>query len=129
MSTLNQRVKKEKIVRVKRSRKALLRSNPHKVGYREKILTKAPKKPHSAKRRVANIKIYGYHGVFLRKTYCCIPGINHSLQKHSKVLIRGGRRRDIPNLHYVAVRGKLDLRAVQNRKSSRSKYGVPLIRD
>lgn len=128
MATLNQKVKKEKIVRLKRSRKSLLRNNPHKVGYCERILTKSPKKPHSAKRRVANIKIYGYHNVFLRKTYCCVPGTTHNLQKHSKVLIRGGRRRDVPNLHYVAIRGKLDLRGVPGRKTSRSKYGVPLIR-
>ena len=96
-----------------------LEKNPQKKGVCLKILIKTPKKPNSALRKIAKIKlnnnkiILGY-----------IPGEKHTLQEHSIVLIRGGNTADLPGVKYKIIRGKFDLKGVINRKSSRSKYGT-----
>lgn len=97
----------------------LLRECPQKKAYCLKLLTRAPKKPHSARRRVAHVLITSIK----RKTYCYLPAKGHTLQKHSVVLIRGGRRRDIPGMKYTAVRGKFDFGGAYEMRNSRSKYG------
>jgi small subunit ribosomal protein S12 len=80
----------------------------------------APKKPNSANRKVAKVTFSKNK----RNTYCYIPGIKHNLQKFSTVLLRGGRTKDLPGLKYKFVRGKFDLKSVQNRFKARSKYGI-----
>ena len=96
-----------------------MRGCPQKKAYCLKLLTKAPKKPHSARRRVAHVLIPSIK----KKTYCYLPAKGHTLQKHSVVLIRGGRRRDIPGMKYTAIRGKFDFLAAPGIRNARSKYG------
>lgn len=97
-----------------------LRSCPQKKVYCVKLIIRSPKKPNSARRKTMWVYILSTD----KKVFCYIPGIGHSLQKHSTVLMRGGRRRDIPGMKYTAIRGKLDFTFVVGRKSSRSKYGL-----
>ena len=93
--------------------------SPQKRGVCTKVLTKTPRKPNSALRKVARVRsvngmeLWGY-----------VPGIGHNLQEHSVVLIRGGRVRDLPGVRYHIIRGTLDTQGVANRKQGRSKYGV-----
>ena len=104
--------------KTKRSRKSVLNSCPQKKGVCIKVYTTSPKKPNSAERKVAKIRltnnkfIIGY-----------IPGERHNLQEHSIVLVRGGRVKDLPGVHYQFIRGVYDLQPVLNRFKSRSKYG------
>ncbi|RLT61504.1 ribosomal protein S12 [Wolbachia endosymbiont of Drosophila ananassae] len=98
---------------------ALGKSNPQRRGVCTKVYTTTPRKPNSALRKVARVKISGYGEVT-----AYIPGEGHNLQEHSVVLIRGGRVKDLPGVRYHIIRGALDLRGVQNRKKARSKYGV-----
>ena len=94
-------------------------SAPQKRGVCTKVYTTTPKKPNSALRKVAKVKLTnGFEAI------CYIPGIGHSLQEHSVVLIRGGRVRDLPGVRYHIIRGTLDTQGVANRKQSRSKYGA-----
>ena len=81
----------------------------------------APKKPNSASRKVVKVLLLSTK----KQTHCQIPGIKHSLQKYSVVLIRGGRVRDLPGIKYRVVRGKFDLKRVYDRVRARSKYGIP----
>lgn len=119
MVTFNQIIKNKRIKKKKNSKTPALQNNPQKKGVCLKVFVKTPKKPNSALRKVAKIKltnkklILGY-----------IPGEKHSLQEHSVVLVRGGRVQDLPGVKYKLVRGKFDLKGVVNRKSSRSKYGT-----
>lgn len=93
---------------------------PQKKGFCLKIVIRSPKKPNSAKRKTLRLFI----PLTKRRLYVGIIGIGHNLQKWSNVLIRGGRRRDIPGVRYVTIRGKYDLRFVHQRRTKRSKYGV-----
>ncbi|ORX36157.1 ribosomal protein S12 [Kockovaella imperatae] len=96
----------------------LLQSCPQKKGVCSRVFTAKPKKPNSAVRKVARVKLSnGY------MTTCYIPGEGHNLQEHSVVLIRGGRTKDLPGVQYKIVRGAEDLSGVANRQRSRSKYG------
>jgi len=122
MITYNQiTVKYGRITRKKKLKTPILDRCPQKRAHVERLLIKAPKKPHSARRPVAYVHVTSMK----RKTYACIPGIGHSLRKFAKVLIRGGRRRDVPNLKCQIIRGKMDAGVVANRMKGRSKYGIP----
>ncbi len=109
--------------RKKKVKIPVLQGCPHKRAQIERLLTKAPKKPHSARRRVAYVNVTSSK----RRTYAFIPGIGHSLYKFAKVLLRGGRRRDIPNMKCQIIRGKMDAGVVAFRRKARSKYGMPLL--
>ena len=95
--------------------------NPQKKGICLSILIKNPKKPNSARRKVAKVKLRNNLNII---SY--IPGIGHNLQEHSIVLVQGGKRKDLPGVRYHIVRGTLDTAGVKNRVQSRSKYGVKL---
>lgn len=121
MPTINQLCRK-KSTRQTKSRKLYmpaLERCPQKKGICLKVFTKTPKKPNSALRKVAKIRLCNS-----RKVLAHIPGEGHNLQEHSVVLIRGGRVKDLPGVKYKIIRGALDLQQVKNRKSSRSKYGA-----
>jgi small subunit ribosomal protein S12 len=119
MPTINQLVRKgRKRVRVKTSSPAL-KQCPQKRGVCLRVYTVTPKKPNSALRKVARVRLTNGYEV---TTY--IPGVGHNLQEHSVVLIRGGRVKDLPGVRYHVVRGTLDSVGVQDRKQSRSKYGA-----
>lgn len=132
MPTINQLVKKSRSTIVKKSRSiAMTRGfnaiqnkpnfydSPFKRGVCIKVTTTTPKKPNSALRKVAKIKLTNQMEVL-----AYIPGVGHNLQEHSVVMIRGGRVKDLPGVRYHIVRGKLDTLGVDGRKRSRSKYGT-----
>jgi len=96
-----------------------LEGNPQVKGICLKIFNRTPKKPNSALRKVAKVKLSNN-----RKVECYIPGEGHTLQQYSSVLIRGGRVPDLPGVKYHIVRGAFDLKGVKSRKTSRSKYGL-----
>lgn len=96
-----------------------LRGNPQLKGVCLRVLIKKPKKPNSALRKVAKVKLSNGSIIF-----AYIPGIGHNLQEHGLVLVRGGKRKDLPGIKYICVRGKYDLAGVVGRKTSRSKYGA-----
>lgn len=125
MTTLNQLfLQKQKRLKKKKINKSpALQKCPQKKGVCSKVYIKTPKKPNSALRKVAKIKLTNDYCVI-----CYIPGIGHSLQEHSVVLIRGGRVQDLPGVKYHIVRGKYDLLGVAKRKTSRSKYGTKLFK-
>jgi len=107
-------------MKVKRKTKApALRLSPQKRGVCIRVYTSTPKKPNSALRKVARVRLT--NGMEIT-TY--IPGIGHNLQEHSVVLVRGGRVKDLPGVRYHVIRGTLDSVGVQDRKKSRSKYGA-----
>jgi len=117
--TFNQLVRNgRKKIKVK-TKSPALQSCPQKRGVCVRVYTQTPKKPNSALRKVARVRLTNSIEV---TTY--IPGIGHNLQEHSIVLIRGGRVKDLPGVRYHVVRGTLDAVGVQNRKNSRSKYGA-----
>ncbi len=121
MTTINQLfLQKQKRLKKKKINKSpALQKCPQKKGVCTKVYIKTPKKPNSALRKVAKVKLTNDHSII-----CYIPGIGHTLQEHSVVLIRGGRVQDLPGVKYHIVRGKYDLTGVVNRKTSRSKYGT-----
>lgn len=100
-----------------------LKKSPQKKGICLKVYTRTPKKPNSALRKVALVRLTNGFNVI-----AYIPGEKHSLQEHSVVLVRGGRVKDLPGVKYHLVRGIYDLLGVQNRKSSRSKYGTKKVK-
>jgi small subunit ribosomal protein S12 len=104
---------------LKNKPKIMAKSNPFKRGVCTKVTTKTPKKPNSALRKIAKVRLSNGQEVT-----AYIPGIGHNLQEHSIVLIRGGRVKDLPGVRYHIVRGKFDTLGVDNRHRSRSKYGV-----
>ena len=104
----------------KKIRGIKLFQNPQKKAICWKTLTMSPKKPNSANRKIAKVKVIQY-GSFLTIK---IPGESHNLQKHSTILLHGGRSKDLVGVHIKAIRGKYDLNGVLNRKRSRSVYGV-----
>ena len=119
MPTINQLVRfQRKKVRYKSKSPALMKC-PQKRGVCLQVKTQTPKKPNSALRKVARVRLTG--GV---EVTAYIPGVGHNLQEHSIVLVRGGRVKDLPGVRYHIVRGTLDSQGVQDRKKSRSKYGA-----
>ena len=119
MPTINQIVKKGRSVAEKKSTAPALKECPQKRWVCTRVYTKKKKKPNSALRKVARVRLTNSIEVT-----AYIPGIGHSLQEHSMVLIRGGRVKDLPGVRYHIVRGALDATGVQNRNQSRSKYGA-----
>jgi small subunit ribosomal protein S12 len=103
----------------RKSKRPDLESCPQKKGVCLAVMTRTPKKPNSALRKVARVRLSNG-----REVTAYIPGEGHNLQEHSIVLVRGGRVRDLPGVRYHIVRGSLDSAAVENRKRSRSKYGT-----
>src|SRR5881409_1017940 len=119
MPTINQLVRKGR-QRVKyKTASPALQSNPQKRGVCTRVYTSTPKKPNSALRKVARVRLT--NGV---EVTAYIPGVGHNLQEHAIVMIRGGRVKDLPGVRYHIIRGTLDTMGVQNRKQSRSKYGA-----
>ena len=120
MSTINQLVTSYKRVRKKTKVKSTaLDRCPQRKGIVTKVVERKPKKPNSAKRKVAKVKLSTGRSINVH-----IPGEGHNLQSHSIVLIKGGRANDLPGVKYRVIRGKFDCDPVQGRKSSPSKYGV-----
>ena len=119
MPTINQLIKNgRKIIQSKPSTPAL-RGNPQKRGVCTRVYTSTPKKPNSALRKVARVRLT--NGI---EVTAYIPGEGHNLQEHSIVLIRGGRVKDLPGVRYHVIRGTLDTSGVTDRKQGRSKYGA-----
>ena len=119
MPTINQLVRQGRYVAEKKSTAPALKNNPQKRGVCTRVYTTTPKKPNSALRKVARVKLT--NGI---EVTAYIPGIGHNLQEHSVVLVRGGRVKDLPGVRYHLVRGTLDAAGVNNRNQSRSKYGA-----
>lgn len=119
MPTINQLVRLGRKQEVFKSKSPALNSNPLKRGVCTRVYTTTPKKPNSALRKVARVRLTGGMEVT-----AYIPGEGHNLQEHSIVLIRGGRVKDLPGVRYHIVRGSLDTAGVNERKQSRSKYGA-----
>lgn len=119
MPTINQLIRKERKMKKQRSSSPALTKCPQRRGVCTRVYTTTPKKPNSALRKVAKVRLSNGYEVI---SY--IPGIGHNLQEHSVVLIRGGRVKDLPGCRYHIVRGVLDTQGVANRVRSRSKYGA-----
>ena len=119
MPTINQLVRKGRAPQKAKSKVPAMEQNPQKRGVCTRVYTTTPKKPNSALRKVAKIRLTNG-----REVISYIPGEGHNLQEHSVVLIRGGRVRDLPGVRYHVLRGVLDTQGVKDRKQSRSKYGA-----
>jgi len=119
MPTISQLIRKNRTQAVEKSNSPALKNCPQKRGVCTRVYTTTPKKPNSALRKVARVRLT--NGI---EVTSYIPGIGHNLQEHSVVLVRGGRVKDIPGVRYHIVRGALDTAGVQNRNQSRSKYGT-----
>lgn len=119
MPTINQLVRKGRNIIKGKSNSPILKQSPQKRGVCLAVRTMTPKKPNSALRKIARVRVVnGMEGT------AYIPGIGHNLQEHSVVLIRGGRVKDLPGVRYHIVRGALDSAGVANRKQGRSRYGA-----
>ena len=119
MPTIQQLVRKGRTVLVDKSKSPALDSCPQRRGVCVRVYTTTPKKPNSAMRKVAHIRLTNS-----KKINCYIPSEDHNLQEHSIVLVRGGRVKDLPGVRYHVVRGTLDTAGVANRTQRRSKYGA-----
>ena len=119
MTTLNQLIKNPRLKKTSRKKTRMLEGSPQRKAVCTKVYIQTPKKPNSAIRKVARVRLTSGFEVT-----AYIPGIGHNLQEHSVVLIRGGRVKDLPGVRYHIVRGSLDLQGVKDRKQSRSKYGA-----
>lgn len=119
MPTMNQLVKKGRKDAKVKSKSPLLENNPQKRGVCLSVKTTSPKKPNSALRKIARVRLSNGS-----EATVYIPGIGHNLQEHSVVLVRGGRVKDLPGVRYHIIRGTLDASGVAKRKQSRSKYGA-----
>ena len=119
MPTINQLIRKSRKSLEEKSKAPALKNSPQKRGVCTRVYTSTPKKPNSALRKVARVRLTNSIEVT-----AYIPGIGHNLQEHSVVLIRGGRVKDLPGVRYHIIRGSLDTAGVQNRAQSRSKYGA-----
>ena len=119
MPTINQLVRKKRVYQRRYSKSPVLEKCPQRRGVCLQVKTMTPKKPNSALRKVARVRLTNAAEV---TTY--IPGVGHNLQEHSIVLVRGGRVKDLPGVRYHIVRGTLDAAGVENRKQGRSKYGA-----
>jgi small subunit ribosomal protein S12 len=136
MPTINQLVRHPRVKKVKKSKHAVLRlnfntllnkysvsNNPFKRGVCLQVKTMTPKKPNSALRKVAKVRLSNG-----KEVTCYVPGEGHNLQEHSVVLVKAGRKRDLPGVKYIIVRGKYDTAGVQGRKKARSKYGTKIVK-
>ncbi|PKM83860.1 MAG: 30S ribosomal protein S12 [Firmicutes bacterium HGW-Firmicutes-13] len=121
MPTINQLVRRGREMTKKKSTAPALEDSPQKRGVCTRVSTTTPKKPNSALRKIARVRLT--NGM---EVTAYIPGIGHNLQEHSVVLVRGGRVKDLPGVRYHLVRGALDSAGVENRTKSRSKYGTKL---
>nr|YP_010903137.1 ribosomal protein S12 [Hypnea pseudomusciformis]YP_010903933.1 ribosomal protein S12 [Hypnea musciformis]WCH55191.1 ribosomal protein S12 [Hypnea pseudomusciformis]WCH55590.1 ribosomal protein S12 [Hypnea pseudomusciformis]WCH56784.1 ribosomal protein S12 [Hypnea pseudomusciformis]WCH56984.1 ribosomal protein S12 [Hypnea musciformis] len=119
MPTIQQLIRSERKKSNKKTKSPALKSCPQRRGVCTRVYTTTPKKPNSALRKVARVKLTSGFEVT-----AYIPGIGHNIQEHSVVLIRGGRVKDLPGVRYHIVRGTLDSTGVKDRKKSRSKYGT-----
>ena len=119
MPTIQQLVRKGRSPKVTKTKAPALKANPQQRGVCTRVYTTTPKKPNSALRKVAKVRLTNGFEVI---SY--IGGEGHNLQEHSVVLVRGGRVKDLPGVRYHIVRGSLDLQGVKDRKQSRSKYGA-----
>jgi len=119
MPTINQLVREGRRRPRPQSKSPVLEGNPQRRGVCLVVKTMTPKKPNSALRKIARVRLSSG-----RETTAYIPGEGHNLQEHSIVLVRGGRVRDLPGVRYHIIRGTLDCAGVEERKKSRSKYGV-----
>ncbi len=119
MPTISQLIRKGRMSQENRSKSPALHECPQRRGVCTRVFTTTPKKPNSALRKVARVRLSNHMEV---NAY--IPGEGHNLQEHSIVLIRGGRVKDVPGVRYHIIRGALDTQGVADRKRSRSKYGV-----
>lgn len=121
MPTINQLIRKPRIRVIRKSKSPALMGAPQKRGVCLRVYTTTPKKPNSALRKVARVKLT--NGMEIT---AYIPGIGHNLQEHHIVLVRGGRVKDLPGVRYHIIRGALDAQGVENRKQGRSKYGAKM---
>jgi small subunit ribosomal protein S12 len=119
MPTINQLIRRGRKEKVKRRKAVALTGSPQKRGVCTKVFTRTPKKPNSALRKVARVRLS--NGQYVT---AYIPGEGHNLQEHSMVLVRGGRVKDLPGVRYHIVRGALDAAGVEGRKRGRSLYGT-----
>ena len=119
MPTVNQLVRKGRVPPKSKDKTPHLRGAPQKRGVCTRVMTQTPKKPNSALRKVARVRLT--NGM---EVTAYIPGEGHNLQEHSVVLVRGGRVKDLPGVRYKVVRGTLDAAGVSDRKKARSQYGV-----
>ena len=119
MPTINQLVRQGRVSHKAKSKNAALQHNPQKRGVCTRVFTTTPKKPNSALRKVARVRLV--NGI---EVTAYIPGEGHNLQEHSIVLVRGGRVKDLPGVRYHIVRGALDTQGVKDRKQGRSLYGA-----
>lgn len=119
MPTINQLVRSNRVRQKSKSKSRALKANPQVRGVCTRVFTTTPKKPNSALRKVARVKLS--NGIEIT---AYIPGEGHNLQEHSMVLVRGGRVKDLPGVKYHIIRGALDAAGVENRKQGRSLYGA-----
>ena len=119
MPTINQLVRKGRSEKPSKTKSPALKQSPQRRGVCTRVYTTTPKKPNSALRKVARVKLS--NGI---EVTAYIPGEGHNLQEHSMVLVRGGRVKDLPGVRYKIVRGALDTQAVKNRKQARSQYAA-----
>ena len=119
MPTINQLVRKGRRDKVAKVKTAALKGSPQRRGVCTRVYTTTPKKPNSALRKVARVRLTSAVEVT-----AYIPGEGHNLQEHSMVLVRGGRVKDLPGVRYKVIRGSLDTQGVKARKQGRSKYGA-----
>lgn len=117
--TIQQLVRKGRQDKVAKNKTPALKGSPQRRGVCTRVYTTTPKKPNSALRKVARVKLTSQIEVT-----AYIPGVGHNLQEHSMVLVRGGRVKDLPGVRYKIVRGSLDTQGVKNRKQARSRYGA-----
>lgn len=119
MPTINQMIRNGREQKTKKSKAPILQQNPQRRGVCLSVSTMTPKKPNSALRKIARVRLTNQiEGTAI------IPGVGHNLQEHSVVLIRGGRVRDLPGVRYHIVRGTLDTAGVEGRRQGRSRYGA-----
>lgn len=121
MPTKSQLLLKQKSIKWYPAKKAALAKCPQKKGTCLKIFITTPKKPNSAARKTAKVILLSNK----KTVHCHIPGVKHTLQKYSTVLVRGAQVRDLPGIKYRVIRGKFDLKRVYDRTKARSKYGIP----
>jgi small subunit ribosomal protein S12 len=119
LPTINQLVRKGRVKQVQKSKSPALGNSPQKKGVCTRVYTSTPKKPNSALRKIARVRLT--NGI---EVTAYIPGEGHNLQEHSIVLIRGGRVKDLPGVRYHIIRGALDTAGVNDRTNGRSKYGT-----
>lgn len=119
MATINQLLRKGRTTKANRTKSPALQACPQKRGVCTRVYTTTPKKPNSALRKVARVRLTNKYEVI-----AYIPGEGHNLQEHSVILMRGGRVKDLPGVRYHIIRGALDTQGVKDRNQARSKYGA-----